>query len=298
MVCRGFSSVEGFTTTPASQVFVFTSGSTTFPSNQETAVGGMASVGESFRRSGISEEVTDFLFKAWDEKTLVAYGRHIKVWNEFCLREQVDPFSPPLSKLMDHLLFLFNEGKMDGSGYSYSSLNAARSAISAVAKINGMPAGQHQMVCFFMRSVAKNRSNLPGGGFTWVPDLLLNTFEAWGSKTQLSLSALSKKVASLLMFLSGQRFQTIDCLDIRNMLLTQDEVILRIGDPLKTSNVRHHLQEIGFSAFPVNVDLCIVDSIRTYIQMTSSLRLRPDQNKLLLTTRKPFGPASKATITR
>ncbi|MPC60285.1 hypothetical protein E2C01_054324 [Portunus trituberculatus] len=46
-------------------------------------------------------------------------------------------------------------GKADGSGFSYSSLNAVRSAISAMAKINGIPVGQNELVCLFMKSAAK-----------------------------------------------------------------------------------------------------------------------------------------------
>ena len=44
---------------------------------------------------------------------------------------------------------LFRKRKADGSGYSYSSLNVARSAISAIAKFSGVSAGNNDMVCFF-----------------------------------------------------------------------------------------------------------------------------------------------------
>lgn len=199
---------------------------------------------------------------------------------------------------MGHLFTLFNSGKANGSGFSYSSLNAARSAISAVAKINGVPAGQNELVCLFMRSAAKQRSQFPRNNFTWDPDVFLRTFDSWGDNNHLPFSKLAKKVAGLLLILSGQRFQTIDCLDIRNMFLTDNEVIFKIGDPLKTSNVRHHIQDLGFKAFPENKNLCIVDAIASYLRLTENLRVKSDQYKLLLTTRKPFGPASKATITR
>ena len=56
---------------------------------------------------------------------------------------------------------LLRHGKTDGSIYSYSSLNAAWSAISVVAKINGVPAGQTDMVCLFMKAAAKQRSQFP-----------------------------------------------------------------------------------------------------------------------------------------
>ena len=69
------------------------------------------------------------------------------------------------------------------------------------------------------------------------------------------------------MTLLRQRFQTTDCLDIRNMSLSQNEVIFQIGDPIKTPFVRHHLQEIGFKAFPLNDKLCIVNAIRAYLDL-------------------------------
>ena len=56
---------------------------------------------------------------------------------------------------------IFHKGKADGLGYSSSSLTAARSTISAVAKIFGVTAGQHDLVCLFMRSVAQQQSQFP-----------------------------------------------------------------------------------------------------------------------------------------
>ena len=54
------------------------------------------------------------------------------------------------------------------------------------------------------------------------------------------------------------------------MSLLQNEVIFQIGDPLKTSNVRHHFQEIEFKAFSLNDKLCIVNAIKTYLDLTSN----------------------------
>ncbi|MPC74552.1 hypothetical protein E2C01_068915 [Portunus trituberculatus] len=220
MVRRGPTPSAGYASAASSQVPLSASGSTMKPPNQEPTVGSLASLRGSFRRSGFSEAVTDFLLKAWNEKTLEAYGRHIKIWNKFCVQEKVDPFFPPVTKLLDHLFLLFHNGKANGSGYSYSSLNVARSAISAVAKINGVPAGQNEMLCLFMKSAAKQRSKFPKNNFTWDSDAFLHTFNVWRHNNQLCLSSLAKKVAGLLLILSGQRFQTIDCLDIRNMSLT------------------------------------------------------------------------------
>ena len=109
---------------------------------------------------------------------------------------------------------LFRKRKADGSGYSYSSLNVARSAISAIAKFSGVSAGNNDMVCFFMKSAATQQFQFLKINFTWDPDAFLHTFPVWGHNTHLSLSYLIKDVAGLLLILSGQGFQTIDCLDI------------------------------------------------------------------------------------
>ncbi|MPC42842.1 DNA repair endonuclease XPF [Portunus trituberculatus] len=50
--------------------------------------------------------------------------------------------------LLDLITATVQGNNIDGSGYSYSNLNAA---ISAVVKMNGTPPGQHKIVCLFMR---------------------------------------------------------------------------------------------------------------------------------------------------
>ena len=70
-----------------------------------------------------------------------------------CLSREVDPFRPSVSFLLDFLLQEFNKGK----GRSYSTINSIRSAISAVAIVDGKPAGQHPLVCRFMKAVFQER---------------------------------------------------------------------------------------------------------------------------------------------
>ncbi|MPC62478.1 hypothetical protein E2C01_056563 [Portunus trituberculatus] len=52
-------------------------------------------------------------------------------------------------KPTSHHYCTYFQGNIDGTSCSYSSLNAARSAISIVAKINGTPAGQHKSVLLY-----------------------------------------------------------------------------------------------------------------------------------------------------
>ena len=66
-----------------------------------------------------------------------------------CLQWEIDPFLPPVSFLLDFLLGEFQRVPIR----SYSTMNTIRSALSAIAKIDGQPAGQHALVVRFMKAV-------------------------------------------------------------------------------------------------------------------------------------------------
>lgn len=100
----------------------------------------------------------------------------------------------------------------------------------------------------------------------------------------------------LLVLLSGQRCQTIHCLDTRNMFLTPDKVRFTMGDLLKTSRPTHHMSMISFSAFPCDRRLCVIHHLRIYLHKT--LDNRGLVTRLLLTTTRPYRAASQDTIRR
>ena len=53
----------------------------------------------------------------------------------------------------------------------------------------------------------------------------------------------------------------------------------------QTTNIRLHVETLGFKAFTQHKKLCIVDAIATYLELTSKLRSRLDQSKLLFAIR-------------
>lgn len=54
----------------------------------------------------------------------------------------------------------------------------------------------------------------------------------------------------LMLLGSGQRGQTLHLLDIRNMIVSNSKVSLRIGHLLNTFRPGNHLSELVFEAFP------------------------------------------------
>ena len=205
---------------------------------------------------------------------------------------------PPVAAFLDFLYVQFYGVGPGSSGVAYRTLGVIRSAVSSVAFINGEPAGQHRLVVQFMKAAFRARPALPRYSSTWDPDMVLDYLSRLGDNATLPIVVLSRKLTCLLLLLSGQRFQTIEKFDIRNMTFTNGGVSFRIGDLLKTSSARFHLSEVSYLEYPVDRTLCVVTALRVYLDRTSASRLGGSLSRLLITSRPPFRAVSRSTLMR
>ena len=185
---------------------------------------------------------------------------------------------------------------LDHKPLGFSALNTARSAVSSVAIIQGQPAGQHPLTNRFMRAAFNQNPTFPKTGVTWDVNIVLQYLKSLSPGHSIPLPDLTKKLVVLCLLLSGQRGQTLMFLDIRNMTLTSSSATFRIGDLIKTTRPNRHLNEVRFRAYAPDRRLCIVTALSHYIRRTAPHR--KDTNQLFLTTRHPFGPASRDSIRR
>ena len=205
-------------------------------------------------------------------------------------------FHPPLALLLEFLLAEFRSGKVDKSSRAYRSMGVIRSAISAVATVDGVPAGKHRFVVQFMRAVYNEKPALPRYMATWDPDRVLRYLRDLGPNDSLTLLSLSCKLCALMLLLSGQRGQTLLALDLDNMVWEGDKVTFRISDVLKTSRPGSHFGVVSFVPFPPDDLLCVITTLRRYLQVTDALR--GPVRKLLIRSRKPYTAVSRATVSR
>lgn len=210
----------------------------------------------------------------------------------FCIRRKVDPFQPSIAFLLDFLFLEFKKAK----GRGYSSMNTIRSAISAVATIDGTPAGQHPLVRRFMKAVFQERPSFPRLHSTWDPDVVLRHIRGLGPNSNLSLLQLSRKLVMLMLLVSGQRGQTLHLLDIQNMTVSDTKVSFRIGDLLKTSRPGNHLSELVFEAYEPDKFLCVYTAMRSYLDRTRETR--GSTTRFFVTTKNPVTLASRDTLRR
>lgn len=127
---------------------------------------------------------------------------------------------------MEFLTDEFNKGA------SYGSLNGSRSAISLILDPE---IGQNEMIKRFFRGIAKLRPPNPKYvGSTWDPKVVLVHFKDVKNE-ELSLELLSKKVITLLDLVTDQRIQTLSLIDIRNIVVKEDIIEIKIPECIKTS---------------------------------------------------------------
>lgn len=214
----------------------------------------------------------------------------------FCVREEVDPVTPSVNKLLTFLYELFRSGGATSQGLGYSAMNTVRSAISAIANIDGVPAGQHGLVKRFLKAVFRERPALARYQNIWDPDVVLDHIKTLGLNKDLSIIQLSRKLVILMLLLSGQRAQTLHLLDVRHMELSFSRATFHIGDLLKTTRPGSHFSEIVFKAYAPNRRLCVITALKEYLYRT--LDVRGSTKRLFLTTRSPVRAASRDTLRR
>jgi hypothetical protein len=134
-------------------------------------------------------------------------------------------------------------------GYSYTSVNCARSALSAVLdKIEGHKVGDHPLVCRLLKGVSKLRPPKPRYQCTWDVGKVLDLFSSWPPDSELTLKQLTIKLCALLALVTAQRVQTLVSINVSNILLG-DPVQILIPSILKTTSVSNSNRPIVLVPF-------------------------------------------------
>ena len=178
------------------------------PSSQDPAVVGLPCVRKSLEETGISEQATTIMLKAWRQGTEKQYDTYLKEWVLYCNSTGCDLLSAPLYVGVNYLADL--AGRV-----GYSAVNTARSALSSVITLrDGSSFGKHPMVKRLLKGVFEDKPSLPRYGKTWDLNVLLCFLRTLPEYDKISLKELTYKLVVLIAILSGQRCQTIHALSM------------------------------------------------------------------------------------
>ena len=180
-------------------------------------------------------------------------------------------------------------------GLGYSSLNTARSALSAVLRTeDGRPIGKHPVVIRFLKGIFELRTPVPRYQQTWDVSILLSYFKEAEQNSSLPLKDLTVKLCALLLLSSAQRVQTIHSVKLSCIRAKEDGYVVHIVDKMKTSRPGFHQPPLQFFKYS-DEKLCVVNCLREYISRTADLR---SSEQLILCYQYPHGPASRDSISR
>ncbi|CAG2191649.1 unnamed protein product [Mytilus edulis] len=198
---------------------------------------------------------------------------------------------PPTEVLLEFLNSLFEQN------VGYSGINTAKSAISALCSlVSNRNIGKETLVKRFMKGVFTKKPSLPKYSKIWDVNKVLTYFDIISDNEQLSLLELSQKLAMLFMLLSGQRCQTIYKLELDNVQIEGDTMVAYVSELLKQTKPGVHMKPLVFDRYIINEKLCILRTYEEYVRKTETLRNK--EQKVFISTVKPYKPVTKSTIAR
>ncbi len=249
----------------------------------------MPLIGGLLESQGVSKEVGSIIVQAWRLGTQKQYKYYLQKWEQYCCERSINPISPNVGTALD---FLHEFYKKD---LSYSTLNTVRSALSNIVQpIDNFTFGNHPLVTRYMQGVFVNRPALRRYKQIWEVSVVLKYLRFLGDNTQLSPQDLTMKITVLLALVTGQRCQTIQVLNIEQLVRNDDMLSFHINKLLKTSRPGKHFGMIQIKAFTEDKVICPVTVLKEYVART--LPLRKNNSQLLLSYRKPHKPVSSETI--
>ena len=253
-------------------------------------------------RRGVTPEVGKLILASWSSGTQATYSTPINKWVSYCKDKNIlDPYNASFQQGMDFLAFLFNKG------LSYSYLAVIRSALSAIfPRKDGVPFGKHPDVSRILRGVFISRPSIPKSSkmITFDVSIVLTYMAGLPKNEELNLEELTKKTATLLCLLSGQRAQTISVLKTNENLMhkckNSGKNSFAVSSLLKHSKPGKHQDPLEFLPYPHNSKICPVECINAYLDRTNLIRENSCENgNFFISYSHPFGGITSAqTIAR
>ena len=182
-------------------------------------------------------------------------------------------------------------------GLSYSSINSARSALSAFIVLkDGSNVGTNSFVTRFLKGIFNIKPPLPRYNSVWDAKVVLNFIRSLGDNASLSLKMLTLKLCMLMALVSAQRCQTLCALSIDGLTVTEDSVTFHINTLLKTCRQGKLGKTVKFQVYSIDEHLCVKRCIDVYIERTREVR--GQEKQLLISFVHPYRKVGTDSVAR
>lgn len=228
----------------------------------------------------------DICLQSITPATLKQYNTALRLWWEFCLEKNINPFEVIVPNVLEFLTLYFKKGA------SYGTLNSYRSAIAQIA---GPNLGQDFRIKRFFKGVFGKRQPLPRYENSWDPGIVLDYLKSFKNE-EINLEILTQKLVALMALATGQRIQTLHLISIDNLIIQRNKIEIKIPGRIKTSGINRSQPFIVLPFFDADPNICVARTLLKYLDKTKELR--GTCKFLFLTYKKPFHRATTQTIGR
>ena len=233
-------------------------------SNEKTKTDGMHAVRRKLKKKKVSDRAVSVIMRSWRPSTQKQYNVYINMWNQFCASKTIDMKTAGIEVVLDFLVHLLDQG------YSYSAINSARGALSAIVTPHTTDTvGNHPLVQRFMKGVFEIRPARPRYTQTWSVPKVLVYLKRLSPVKDLDLKQLTLKLTMLLSLTTAQRLQTLQFLDLK--YLTRGATYkLSLGEKIKQSRPGKKELTVNLEPFPPDRRICVITVLKEYIERTKT----------------------------
>lgn len=146
--------------------------------------------------------------------------------------------------------------------------------------------GNHPLVIRFMKCLFQSRPTFPKYTEIWDVNVVLSYLKTLSPVAKLPPKGLTYWVTMMLMLLSGQRVQTIQLMDLKDMTMSKSQFtfMFKVSSKVKRTKPGRHSQDLKFKDYAPYRRLCIYTYLQKYLPVTKPLR--GDETKLLISFNK------------
>lgn len=234
---------------------------------------------------GVPSSAVEIMIGSLSDNTVRQYDVCIKRWYNYAINNEADLYKPSLSTILDFLTDVYNKGSQ------YSTINSYRSALSLIlGKIMS-----DDLISRFCKGVYRLRPSLPRYNLTWDVNIVLNHLGNLFPHEQVSLETITKKCVTLMALVTAHRMQTISKIVMQNIVFSEDEILIKITDLIKTSRPGTAQPVLHLPYFKEKPQICPAGTLMAYIERTNSVR---KSEKLFISFRKPYNYVTAQSLGR
>lgn len=190
------------------------------PTSSQTPPSGMQAVWQRLKSSQVSEDTAAILLASWKKCTPKQYSCYHDRWFRFFQVRKTSMFQPTVNQVLDFLTCHFKKG------LSYSNINTARSALSALLDYDqSTTIGSHPCISRFLKGVYALRPPLPKYKRIWDVFVDLNHLRTLHPTAALNLQQLTHKLVMLIALISAQRLQSLEMLDTMKLCMDDKQAL-------------------------------------------------------------------------